>query len=198
MKENRLRKLTYLIATSIDGFMADPDGDGDFFNDYLDPEYLGYLTAEYPETIPTHAHEALGVDISTARHFDAVVMGRGTYDPGLKMGVTSPYAHLAQYVATRSIAVTPDPAVELISGDVAARVRELKAQDGLGVYLCGGADLAAQLVDEIDEFVIKTYPVLAGSGIPLTRAGFARRDLELTGVKTFGGGQVVTTYARRR
>ncbi|MFG2971683.1 dihydrofolate reductase family protein [Streptomyces sp. NPDC048331] len=193
-----MRKLTYLIATSIDGFMADPDGDGDFFNDYLDPEYLGHLTTEYPETLPTHAHEMLGVDISTARHFDAIVMGRRTYDPALKMGIASPYAHLKQYVVTRSITIPPDPSVELISGDVAARVRELKAQDGLGIYLCGGADLAGRLVEEIDEFVIKTYPVLTGGGIPLTRAGFARRELELTGVKTFGGGQVVTTYARRR
>ncbi|MGW7434976.1 dihydrofolate reductase family protein [Streptomyces sp. NPDC054849] len=193
-----MRKLTYLIATSVDGFIASPDGDGDYLTAYLDPEYIDHLRAEYPETLPTHMHEPLGVDVSGARHFDAIIMGRRTYDPALKMGITSPYAHLKQYVVSHTIAVSPDPAVELVSGDVVARVRELKAQDGLGVYLCGGAELAARLVDEIDVFVIKTYPVFAGSGIPLSRAGFAPRDLELTGVEGFGGGQVVTTYLRKR
>ncbi|GGZ83548.1 dihydrofolate reductase family protein [Streptomyces subrutilus] len=193
-----MRTLTYYVATSVDGFIADPDGDGDFLGAYLDPEYLAYLTAEYPETIPTAGHASLGVDLSGARHFDTVLMGRRSYDPALKAGITSPYGHLGQYVVTRSITVAPDPAVELVSGDVVARVRELKAEEGLGIYLCGGADLAAQLVEEIDVFVVKTYPVFAGRGIPLSRAGFARRDLELTGVRSFGGGQVVTTYARKR
>lgn len=197
-EEARLRKLTYFIATSVDGFIADPDGDGDFFNAWLDAEFIEYLKAEYPETLPTHIHEPWGVDLSAARRFDAVIQGRATYEPALKAGITSPYAHLEQYVVTRSLAVSPDPAVELIGGDVAARVRELKARDGLGIWLCGGADLATQLMDEIDVFTIKTYPVFAGRGLPLSKAGFEPRGLELTGVKTFGGGQIVTTYARKR
>lgn len=193
-----MRKLTYLIATSVDGFIADPDGDGDFFNQWLDPEYTAAQFGEYPETVPTHARKALGVDGVVGKRFDAIVMGRGTYEPALRLGITSPYAHLAQYVASRSLGTAPDPAVEIISGDVVARVRELKAQPGLGIYLCGGADLAGQLVDEIDEFVVKQYPVFAGSGIPMSRAGFAIRELELTDLKSFGGGQVVMTYRPKR
>ncbi|MCX5073430.1 dihydrofolate reductase family protein [Streptomyces sp. NBC_00513] len=195
-----MRKLTYYLATSVDGFIADPDGDGDFFNKWLDPEYSGAMFAEFPETVPTHVQAALGLglDPGAPRRFDAIVMGRGTYDPAYDVGITSPYAHLDQYVASRSLTESPDPAVEIISGDVAARVRELKARPGLGIYLCGGADLAGQLVEEIDEFVVKTYPVFVGSGIPMSRAGFALRELELTDVRSFTGGQVVTTYARRR
>ncbi len=126
-------------------------------------------------------------------------MGRRTYEPGLEQGMTSPYGHLPeQYVVSRSLAAPPDPQVRLISGDLAAEVRELKARDGLGIWLCGGADLATQLIDEIDEIIVKTYPVFAGTGMPMSRAGFGARPLELTGVRTFGGGQVVTTYARGR
>ncbi|QES52577.1 deaminase [Streptomyces venezuelae] len=193
-----MRKLTYFIATSVDGFIGEPDGNGDFLNQWLDPEYLDWMVAEYPETIPTHVQGHFGITDLRARHFDAVIQGRGSYDIGLKAGVTSPYAHLKQYVASRSLTTSPDPAVELIAGDVAARVRELKQEDGLGIWLCGGADLAGQLVEEIDEFVVKTYPVVAGSGMPMTRAGFGAREVELLGVKGFGGGQVVTTYARKR
>lgn len=197
-KRNRLRKLTYLVATSADGFIADPDGDGDFFNRWLDADYSGAMFGEFPETVPTHVRAALGVEGVEGKHFDAIVMGRGTYDPGLKLGITSPYSHLAQYVASRSLGTSPDPAVEIVSGDVPDRVRKLKEQPGLGIWLAGGADLAGQLVEEIDEFVVKTYPVFAGSGIPMSRAGFGIRELELTDLKRFGGGQVVTTYARRR
>ncbi|MFD4135774.1 dihydrofolate reductase family protein [Streptomyces goshikiensis] len=191
-----MRKLTYYVGTSVDGFIADPEGDGDFLTRWTDPEYIAHMVAEFPETLPTHIRAALGVGAGAAQRFDTILMGRGTYDPGLKMGITSPYAHLEQYVLSRSLAESPDPAVKVFSGDAVELVRELKARPGLGIYLCGGADLAGQLADEIDEFVVKTYPVFAGSGVPMSRAGFAPRGLELTGIKTFGGGQVVTTYVR--
>lgn len=197
-EENHLRKLTYFIATSVDGFIADPDGDGDYLNRWLDPEFREALFGEFPETVPTHVRAAFGVEDAVGKHFDAVVMGRGTYEPGLRAGVTSPYAHLDQYVVSRSLGPSPDPAVEIVAGDVAERVRRLKERPGLGIWLCGGADLAGQLAEEIDELIVKTYPVFAGAGIPMARAGFALRELELTGVQTYGGGQIVSRYARRR
>ncbi|WP_405449539.1 dihydrofolate reductase family protein [Streptomyces erythrochromogenes] len=193
-----MRKLTYFIATTVDGFIGAPDGDGDFFYGHLDAEFVEHLKAEYPETIAAQGRAQLGIADTPPKRFDAVLMGRATYEPGLKAGVASPYGHLPeQYVVSRSLATPPDPQVQLISGDVAARVRELKARDGLGIWLCGGADLATQLIDEIDEFVVKTYPVFAGTGMPMTRAGFGVRPLELTGVTTLGGGQIVSTYVRK-
>ncbi len=199
MEENRLRKLTYFIATTVDGFIGAPDGDGDFFYSHLDAEFVGHLAAEYPETISAQGRAHLGIADAAPKRFDAVIMGRNTYEPGLKAGMTSPYGHLPeQYVVSRSLATPPDPQVRLISGDLAAEVRELKARDGLGIWLCGGADLATQLIDEIDEIIVKTYPVFAGTGMPMSRAGFDARPLELTGVKTFGGGQIISTYAVSR
>ncbi|MGW6978590.1 dihydrofolate reductase family protein [Streptomyces sp. NPDC054932] len=194
-----MRRLTYFIATSVDGFIGAPDGDGDFFYSHLDPEFVGFLAAEYPETVSAQGRTHLGIADAAPKRFDAVIMGRNTYEPGLKQGMTSPYGHLPeQYVVSRSLTTPPDPQVQLINGDLAARVRELKARDGLGIWLCGGADLATQLIDEIDEIIVKTYPVFAGTGMPMSRAGFEVRALELTEVKTFGGGQIVSTYARRR
>ncbi|MFD5622839.1 dihydrofolate reductase family protein [Streptomyces yangpuensis] len=194
-----MRRLTYFIATTVDGFIGAPDGDGDFFYSHLDAEFVEHLKAEYPETIAAQGRAQLGITDAPPKRFDAVLMGRATYEPGLKAGMTSPYGHLPeQYVVSRSLTTPPDPQVQLISGDLAARVRELKARDGLGIWLCGGADLATQLIDEIDEFVVKTYPVFAGTGMPMSRAGFGVRPLELTGVTTLGGGQIVSTYLRRR
>ncbi|MFJ6794444.1 dihydrofolate reductase family protein [Streptomyces sp. NPDC091268] len=194
-----MRKLTYFIATTVDGFIGAPDGDGDFLYGFLDREFIDHLKAEYPETIAAPGRAQLGIEDAAPRRFDAVIMGRNTYEPGLKLGLTSPYGHMReQYVVSRSLTAAPDPRVELISGDLVARVRELKDRDGLGIWLCGGADLAGQLIEEIDAFVVKTYPVLAGTGMPMSRAGFGVRPLELTGAAVLGGGQVVTSYAVKR
>ncbi|MEU9718420.1 dihydrofolate reductase family protein [Streptomyces sp. NPDC047976] len=194
-----MRKLTYFIATTVDGFIGAPDGDADFIYSYVDPEFIGLLTAEYPETISAAGRKQLGIEDAAPKRFDAVIMGRNTYEPGLKAGMTSPYGHMReQYVVSRSLTIPPDPEVQLISGDLAARVREMKAQDGLGIWLCGGADLAAQLADEIDEYIVKTYPVVVGTGMPMSRAGFGVRPLELTGCTALGGGQVVTSYDVKR
>ena len=101
-----------------------------------------------------------------------MIQGRATYAVALEAGITSPYAHLRQYVVSRSLAQSPDPAVTLIGSDPVAVVRRLK-QEGAAIYLAGGGDLAGQLLEEIDELVLKTYPVLAGAGTPLfsTHAG---------------------------
>jgi dihydrofolate reductase len=193
-----LRKLSYLVATSIDGFIGDSGGDGEFFTKYLDDEYLEYSLAELPETLPTFVRKHFGADDRPNRRYDTTIMGRGTYAVGLPQGFTSPYAHLKQYVVSRSIEQVPEPEVELVSGDVVAEVQELKRQEGLGIWLCGGADLAGQLVDEIDELVIKTYPCFLGKGMPLADAAFAIRDFGLDSVKSFGCGVVITTYSRKR
>jgi hypothetical protein len=48
--------------------------------------------------------------------------------------------------------------VEIVADDVVGKVRELKREQGLDIYLCGGSKLAGELLDEIDELVLKTYP----------------------------------------
>ncbi|MDI3408662.1 dihydrofolate reductase family protein [Streptomyces cavernicola] len=193
-----MRKLSYLIATSIDGFIGDVDGEAEFFTKYIDEKYLAHSLEELPDTLPTFARRHFGIDDRPNRRYDTVLMGRATYEVGLPQGFTNPYAHLKQYVVSRSMEEAPAPEVEVVAGDVVAKVRELKRQDGLDIWLCGGADLAGQLLDEMDELVIKTYPCFLGSGMPLTRAGFEIRDFALESVKSFDGGVVITTYSRKR
>lgn len=194
-----MRKLTYFIAASIDGFIGAPDGEAGFFTEYVDEEFLEFLKAEYPETLPSHGRRALGLDDLTNRRFDTVIQGRASYDLALEDGFTSPYAHMRQYVASRSLKESPDPAVEIVAEDVAARVRALKEEEGgLGVYLCGGSRLAGELLDEVDELVIKTYPLVLGSGMPMFASGFALGRFALESVRTFGNDVLVRRYSRER
>ncbi|MEU7111011.1 dihydrofolate reductase [Streptomyces sp. NPDC046182] len=193
-----MRKLTYFIACSIDGFIGDPDGDAASMYQFVDAPFLEFLKGEYAETISTQGREALGID-SENKRFDTVIQGLKSYKIALDIGVTSPYAHLREIVATRSLTESPDQNVELISDDLVGRVRELKAEDSpLGIWLCGGSQIAGELIEEIDELVIKTYPQVYGSGMPMFGAGFEPRDFGLGEVRTFDNGVLVRTYTRKR
>ncbi len=189
-----MRKLVYYVGSSIDGFIAGPDGSVDFFP--MGDDVLEHILSEYADAVPTHVREAVGIDPPNTR-FDTVVMGRATYDPALREGITSPYRHLRQYVVSRSITETLDPTVQLVSGDPVTKVRELKQEDGRGIWLAGGARLAGTLLPEIDELVVKIYPVIVGSGIPLFSGGFTPTQFELTASQLFGSGAAIMTYTRK-
>ncbi|MFE0651889.1 dihydrofolate reductase family protein [Streptomyces sp. NPDC059534] len=191
-----MRKLTYFVGATIDGFIAAPDGDADFFAPHLTADYLPHLASAYADALPTPARAAFGVADAPNARFDTVLMGRATYEPGLAVGLTSPYAHLRQIVFSRSLGTGPDPAVEVTDEDPLTLVRKLKQEEGLGIWLCGGAELAGRLFPEIDELIVKQYPVVAGAGIPLFRTGFAPRALRLTDSRVFEGGNVVLTYVK--
>ena len=145
-----MRTLTYYVATTLDGFIADPSGGFDFFP--VPDELVSVLVEEFPETIPTQARAHLGIDPPN-KNFDAVVMGRRTWEPSLDDGVTSSYQHLKQYVFSTTMSEAPDDTVTLVDSDPLAYVRELKQQDGGGIWLCGGGSLAGALLPEIDELV---------------------------------------------
>ncbi|MXM68368.1 dihydrofolate reductase [Streptomyces sp. HUCO-GS316] len=194
-----MRKLTYYIACSLDGFIGDPGGDASSMYSFVDGEFLEYLRTEYPETLPTHGRRALGIDHLENRRFDTIIQGRASYELALKEGITSPYAHLREYVASRTLGESPDPHVEIVADDLVGKVRELKAEEGeFGIYLCGGSRLAGELLDEIDELVIKTYPIVLGTGMPMFGSGFAVTRFGLDEVRTFNNGVIVRTYGRKR
>ncbi|AZQ75171.1 dihydrofolate reductase [Streptomyces luteoverticillatus] len=194
-----MRKLTYFVACSIDGFIGDPKGDASSMYQFVTEEFLDFLKTEYPETVAAGGREALGFQDLENRRFDTVVQGRGSYQLALDTGVTSPYGHLREYVASRTLGESPDPNVTLITEDVPGAIRKLKAEDGeLGIWLCGGSQIAGELLDEIDELVIKTYPQVYGSGMPMFGSDFAVTDFALESVRTFDNGALVRTYSRKR
>ncbi len=186
-----MRKLVYYVAGTIDGFIAAPDGAYDFFP--FEPDLADWIVTHYPETLPTPYRKAVGIDDTPPKVFDTVLMGHGTYRPGLDQGVPSPYAHLTQYVFAHDL---ESPDVHVVDGDPVALVQELKAKDGRDIWLAGGGRLAGALRDEIDEYVIKLSPVLAGSGIPILADGFDPRRLTLTGTQALPSGVVILHYRR--
>lgn len=188
-----MRKLVYYVAVSIDGMIAGPAGEADFYPEA--PDMVEFLRAEFPETMPTHIRPLIGLDGVANKRFDTVLMGTATYRIAFDAGITSPYTHLRQCVVSTSLGEIPDPAVEVIASDPLGRVRELKAADGDGeIWLCGGGKLAGELLPEIDELIFKTYPVVAGAGIPVFAGKLLPRPFAPVGTRTFSNGATIVTY----
>lgn len=188
-----MRPLVYYVASSLDGFIAHEDGTWEGF--LTEGEHLADLFAAFPETVPEHLRDVLGVQGENER-FDAVLMGRGTYEVGLKLGVTNPYPTMKQYVFSRTMAESPDEHVTLVSEDALAVVRALKQEPGEAIWLCGGGVLAAALAAEIDEIIVKLNPVLLGAGISLFSGVIDQTALALADGKIYSNGFVLLHYRR--
>lgn len=188
-----MRDLVYYIATSIDGYIADPDGDFSGFPNL--PESVMALFSRYPETCPVHLRQYFDLPDSPTR-FDTVIMGANTHQPAMDAGLTSAYPHLQQYVVTNRNDFPADSQVEFVRGDVLTCVRELKAEDGMDIWLCGGSNLAQQLAPEINELQVKINPITFGNGKPLFGGGFNLSSWRKVSVEELPGDVVLITYRR--
>ena len=157
-----MRNLIYYIACSVDGFIAHKDGSHDGFSQ--DEAYLTKIFSEFPETVPSHLRDVMGVHTAN-QHFDTVLMGRKTYEIGQREGVTSPYSHLNQYLFSRSLENSPDEQVNLIAHNIVERTIAIKNEGGKDIWLCGGGILATELFnhDLIDRIILKVNPFLMGA-----------------------------------
>ncbi|MDA8099875.1 MAG: dihydrofolate reductase family protein [Nitrospiraceae bacterium] len=171
-----MRKIILYIATSIDGYIARPDGGIDWL--FTDQDY-GYR--EFFSTI------------------DTVVMGRKTYEQALAFGAY-PYAGTEGYVYSRTRSGRAGEQARFVSGDPAALAAQLRARSGKNIWLVGGAKVveAFMAADLIDDYVISVHPVVLGSGIPLFRPPLTTTWLQFVDVTTFNTGLVQTTYSRKQ
>lgn len=167
--------LTYYVASTLDGFIAHEDGSFDGFE--WDDEVVSDFFADL-------------------ERFGTVLMGRKTYEVGLKEGKTSPYPTMRQVVFSRTMEESPDDAVELVRGNIAEFVRHVKSQATAPIWLCGGAEVASILLNGglLDHVIVKLNPVVFGSGIPLFGGDISQATLGLIRTKAYDSGIVVLEY----
>jgi dihydrofolate reductase len=167
------------IATSLDGYIARPDGDIGWLLQRDDPsEDHGYL------------------DFIADK--DMIVMGRGSYEKVLSFE-TWPYDRPV-LVLSRQLADVPAP--EALKGKVrfsnrapADAMFEMARQNVRQVYVDGGQLVQSFLREGlIADIVITTVPVLIGSGKPLFGALPRDVDLTLVSSRSFPSGLVQSTY----
>jgi dihydrofolate reductase len=132
--------------------------------------------------------------------FDAVIMGRRTYEFAAAAGQANGYPDVANYVFSRTLTVSPSPDVTLVRDNAEDFVRHLKDMPGKDICLMGGGDLARTFfeADLIDEVGFNIHPVLLGSGIPAFHRLSRQIDLELIDCRRFTTGCVILSYRVRR
>ncbi|WP_456030426.1 dihydrofolate reductase family protein [Rothia dentocariosa] len=187
-----MRELVYYVAVSIDGYIAAPDGSYDAFP--VEGDHMAVYLSDFADALPAHVLSALDMH-PPGNRFDTVIQGRASYDIARAAGIERPYAHLSEFVATHS--ETTPPAGVTFTADALATVRELKQQEGLAIYLCGGGNLAGELLPEIDRLILKRNPVVLGDGVRLFgNAGAVVQNFDLVSCRSFESGVVMEEYAR--
>jgi dihydrofolate reductase len=175
-----VRKVTFRVANSLDGFIARKDGTFDWI---LGCEESNSMLAEFWKTI------------------DTVVLGRKTYEPTLKSREPFPtYAGVTNYVCSRTLEESQDKSVQIIREDAVEFVRRLKNQNGKGIFVLGGGELAKSFfeADLVDEIGLNVHPILLGSGVPLFLQMKKQIDLELLENRTLKNDCVYLLYRVKR
>jgi dihydrofolate reductase len=85
----------------------------------------------------------------------------------------------------------------VLRGDVAAAIKELKAQPGYELQIIGSGNLIRTLQSAalIDEYHVWTFPVVLGRGKRLFEQAVQPFALRLVGHKVSTTGVVMSTYA---
>ncbi len=133
-----------------------------------------------------------------------LLLGRKTYDlwktywPKQKGMVGDPFNRCTKYVVA-----SKDPGLSwkesvLISGDVVAKLKALKKEDGPVFHVWGSSVLIQTLLknDLIDELRLRIYPITLGDGKRLFGTGTIPAAYKLQDSKALHSGIILANYER--
>ena len=169
-----MRKIILGVAISLDGYIEGPNGEYDWC--FTDQDY--------------------GMKEFYTR-IDSMFIGRKSYELVQSMGEEampgSP--RLKEYVFSTTLNEVRHGAV-LIKENIKSEIEQIKKAPGKDIWLFGGANLTASLIDLgfVDEIGLAVHPILLGSGKPLFNSMEKRISLTLKDTKTYSSGLVYLTY----
>lgn len=170
-------EVVYFVASSLDGFIATPDGGVDWLAPF----------------------EGSGQDYGYSTFYDsidAILMGSRTYEQSLTFGEW-PYPGKPVWVfSKRPLAVAGDDAT-VTDGRPRDVVDELESRGLRRAWLVGGGTLAGSFRAEglITEFVISIMPVTLGAGIGIFGASGPLERLQLLETTEFPDGVLQVRYS---
>lgn len=190
-------KLTTVTNVSVDGVMQglggpDEDRRGGF-------ERGGWALPLFDDELETFLGQVY-------QRADAFLFGRRTYEifagswGTMKDPSISPIAAALnarpKYVASTTLTDPQWADTTVLSGDVAAAIRELKARPGGELQVHGSGGLVRWLFDNrlVDEITLLTGPVVVGEGTRLFPANGPDMALELVDSRATANGVLIQVY----
>ena len=173
---------TVFIATSLDGYIADPNGNIDWLHEILNPDGIdmGFMVIQ--------------------DRVDALLMGRTTYETVLSFGVEWPYQKPVFVLSSKlkEVPANLKDKVFLVSGPIPEVVREINSRGYHKLYVDGGRVIRSLMeLDLIDELIVSTIPIVLGGGTPLYPELAALQRFELVESKVYLG-QIVQSHYRKK
>ena len=168
-----MRRVRYVVAMSLDGYIAGPKGEAHWI--IMDPD----------------------IDFRALfDQFDTFLMGRRTFEGMAGGGAQS---GVQTIIFSRTLRQQDYPNVTIVSENPERALSDLRAKPGKDIWLFGGGSLFRSLLEarQVDAVEVSVIPVLLGEGIPLLppNASSERFKLKLTSSRTFKTGIVSLEYA---
>lgn len=179
-----MRKVILYIAMSLDGYIADQNGNVDWLNEYGSDENV--------EGADSYS---LFLD-----KVDEVIIGFNTYHQIVTE--LSPqqwvYEGLKSYVITHN-KIPSNSEIMFVNRSPCDLIKDLKKKSGKDIWICGGASIIKQLMKEdlIDRFHISVIPMILGNGIKLFDEIDNEIKLDLVQTTRSGSGIVELVYEHR-
>jgi dihydrofolate reductase len=173
-RSDRGRRVRYVVATSLDGFIAGPNEEADWI--VMDPDL------DFEEL---------------SSQFDTMLMGRRTFEWIKASGGGGSTAGMDVFVFSRTLRPEQHPEVTVVEHAEEALV-DIHSKPGKDVWLFGGGSLFGSLakLGYVDTVEVAVMPVLLGEGVPLLRPRSRRVGLKLTRHKLYANtGIVLLEYA---
>jgi dihydrofolate reductase len=188
-----MRKLAVSAFVTLDGVMQAPGGPEE------DPtggfEYGGWSTSAWDDAMDETLNEAIQTpfDVLLGRKTYEIFAAHWPYDEG---PMADRLNAATKYVASTTLTSADWQNSVVLSGDVPARVRELKAQDGPELRVLGSANLIQTLNAHglVDEYSLWIFPVILGKGKRVFGDDLTAASLELVETKTSSTGVLLNTY----
>ncbi len=176
-----MRKISLFIAMSLDGYIADSKGGVDWLKGQGSDE------------------ENIDVYSEFVKEIDTILMGWKTYHQIVTE--LSPkewiYNDFTTYVITHK-QQTSSEKIRFVNIDPVSLAKSLKEKSGKDIWICGGANLIQQFVNEdfIDCYYITVVPTILGSGIRLFENAKQEIPLRLRKTQSYNG-MADLIYTRR-